>query len=97
MVLWSNDPELVVSIRREAEQGNVDAQYALGLAYAEGRGIEPDNVQAYMWLSLAVEQGDEDARMLRYIVAENMSLEQVRQAEGAAADFQRRHLSYPLH
>lgn len=97
MVLWTNDPELVVSIRHKAEQGNVDAQYALGLAYAEGRGIEPDNVQAYMWLSLAVEQGDEDAKTLRYIVAEHMTREDVRQAESAAADFQRRHLSEPLH
>ena len=97
MVLWTNDPELIVSIRQQAEAGNIDAQYALGLAYAEGRGLEPDNVQAYLWLSLAVEQGDEDARTLRYVVTENMSLEEVRQAEGVLADFQRQRLSDPLH
>ncbi|KPK56305.1 MAG: hypothetical protein AMS22_01740 [Thiotrichales bacterium SG8_50] len=97
MVLWTNDPQLIDSIRAEAEHGNVDAQYALGLAYAEGRGIDADNVQAYMWLSLAVAQGDEDAKTLRYIVAESMSLEQVQQAQYATAEFQRQRLSGPLH
>ena len=44
-----------------------------GLIYAEGRGVEPDLVQAYFWLTCAVEQGDRDAEVLRRIVAAQMS------------------------
>jgi len=37
-------------------QGDMDAQYALGLCYAERRGVTQDLVNAYLWLSLAFAQ-----------------------------------------
>ena len=70
--LLRNDPELAARLLAEAERGDMDAQYAAGLIYAEGRGVEPDLVQAYFWLSQAIAQGDADAEKLRRHVAAEM-------------------------
>ncbi len=70
--LLRNDPEAAARLIAEAEQGDVDAQYAAGLIYAEGRGVEIDLVQAYFWLTRAIEQGDGDAELLRRMVAMQM-------------------------
>jgi TPR repeat protein len=72
MNLLRNDPELAARLIAEAECGDVDAQYAAGLVYAEGRGVEPDLVQSYFWLTRALEQGDADAERLRRYVAAQM-------------------------
>ena len=77
LVLWNNDPEHAEEVREIAEAGNVDAQYALGLMYAEGRGIQQDEIQAYVWLSRAVEQGDQDAATLRYVLLSQMDPRQI--------------------
>ena len=77
LVLWNNDPEHVEQVREKAEAGNVDAQYALGLMYAEGRGIKQDEIQAYIWLCRAVEQGDQDAATLRYVLLSQMEPRQI--------------------
>lgn len=76
LVLLRNDPSKVPPIREAAERGEVDAQYALGLIYAEGRGVAMDLAQAHYWLSLAIEQGDRDADLLRNIVGCHMSDEE---------------------
>lgn len=47
----------LAALRAKAEKGNAIAQYNLGLAYAEGRGIPVDRVEAYLWLSLALDNG----------------------------------------
>ena len=41
----------------KARRGNGIAQYNLGLAYAEGKGVAADPVEAYVWLTLARENG----------------------------------------
>ena len=81
LVLWQNNPEHVAMIAEHALQGNRDAQYALGLCYAEGRGIEEDHIEAYYWLSLAIEQGDRDAELLRQVLQQSMSLQQINAAD----------------
>ena len=40
-----------------AEQGEVDAQYELGLRYRNGDGIPQDHAQAAKWIERAAEQG----------------------------------------
>ncbi|MBK1645034.1 hypothetical protein CKO25_10295 [Thiocapsa imhoffii] len=80
LILLRHDPSKVARIRAAAERGEVDAQYALGLIYAEGRGVEIDLAQAHFWLTLAIAQGDQDADLLRNIVGSQMS-----DAEFAAA------------
>jgi len=71
--LLRNDPVAAQNLLRQAESGDVDAQYAAGLIYAEGRGVEQNDALSYFWLSLAHQQGDEDADILRMVVAVNMS------------------------
>jgi len=61
---------------RAALRGEADALYALGLIYAEGRGVPVDLAQAHYWLTLAVEQGDRDAELLRNIIGPRMSDEE---------------------
>ncbi len=41
-----------------AEQGNVDAQFALGWMYKNGWGVSQDDKQALKWFRLSVKQGD---------------------------------------
>jgi TPR repeat protein len=76
LVLLRNDPSIVPAIQEAARRGEVDAQYALGLVYAEGRGVAIDLAQAHYWLSLAVEQGDHDAELLRNVVGCQMTDEE---------------------
>ena len=76
LVLLRNDPSKVAVIREAAARGEVDALYALGLVYAEGRGVSIDLAQAHYWLSLAVVQGDRDAELLRNIVGSQMTDEE---------------------
>jgi TPR repeat protein len=44
-------------LRKEAEQGNAQAQYALGGAYYNGKGVARDPVEGAKWLLKAAEQG----------------------------------------
>jgi len=76
LILLRNDPSKVGAVRTAALHGEVDAQYAMGLIYAEGRGVEIDLAQAHYWLSLAVDQGDKDADELRNVVGSQMSDEE---------------------
>jgi TPR repeat protein len=71
--LMHNDPDLAARLIAAADRGDMDAQYAAGLVYAEGRGVPQDAVQSYYWLTRAVEQGDRDAEKLRIYVAAGMT------------------------
>jgi hypothetical protein len=45
--------EAVKWYRKAADQGSGEAHYHLGMCYAEGRGVAPDEVEAYAYLKLA--------------------------------------------
>lgn len=45
--------EALIWYRRGADQGDIDSQVALGLAYAEGLGLPQDFVEAHKWYNLA--------------------------------------------
>src|SRR5438046_987324 len=45
-----------------AEQGNVTAQFDLGVMYANGHGVVQDHVEALSWYRLAADQRDPDAQ-----------------------------------
>jgi uncharacterized protein len=76
LILLRNDPSKVAPIRAAAERGEVDAQYAMGLICAEGRGVRIDLAAAHYWLSLAAAQGDQDSVRLRQIIGCQMSEEE---------------------
>lgn len=54
----TDDKQLVGDIRLSAEQGNVDAQFTLGLMYAKGYDCPQDLSEAMKWYRLAAEQGN---------------------------------------
>jgi len=81
LVLWRNDAALVDEILPRARAGNISAQYAMGLIYAEGRGVKQNNTQAYLWLTRAYTNGDEDAGLLRSVLMNAMSLEEIKAAD----------------
>jgi TPR repeat protein len=59
----NNDPELAAGwFFRAAEQGLADAQFNLGLMYANGEGVEKDMTQAVELFKKAAEQGHVDAQ-----------------------------------
>jgi TPR repeat protein len=87
LILLRHDPELAAALRAEAMKGDHDAQYGLGLVYAEGRGVEQDEVEAYAWLSVAALDGDPDAEALREVVVLDMKSEEVRAAVARAAGY----------
>lgn len=46
-----------------AQQGDADAQYALGYALYEGLGVPQDRMQAYFWIQESARQGNSSALM----------------------------------
>jgi TPR repeat protein len=44
-------------VERAAAQGDATAQYEIGRLYAEGEGVERDDVAAVKWLRMAADQG----------------------------------------
>jgi TPR repeat protein len=61
-IIKASESEDVRRTRVRAEQGNVDAQFILGVRYAQGQGVVQDHTEAVRWYRLAAEQGDADAQ-----------------------------------
>ncbi len=51
---WSQD---IATWKAQAAEGNIGAQYNLGLAYSQGLGLAPDPKEAARWFRLAADQG----------------------------------------
>ena len=47
----------VDALRARAAQGDAEAQFNIGVMYAEGRGVPRDDAEAVRWYRLAAEQG----------------------------------------
>jgi TPR repeat protein len=47
--------------RLAAAQGDLDAQYNLGVCYERGEGVEVDYEEAVKWYRIAAKAGHEDA------------------------------------
>ena len=94
-----SDSEQLRLIRINADQGNPVAQFSLGFSYANGRGVDQDYVQAYMWLTLSIENTTERyampsgaspgqaARDLRESIAMKMTPGQIEEAEQLAREW----------
>lgn len=76
---------------RAAEQGDADGQYGLGAMYDVGDGVPQDYKKAYMWYSLSAEQGDEIASESLDLLAEEMTPEQISQAQEMARKWWEEH------
>ncbi len=87
LILLRNDPGVAAEMLVAARAGNVDAQYGMGLIYAEGRGVEQDEALSFYWLSRAIEQGDEDARTLLHVITATMTSRQFEVADQLLEDY----------
>ncbi len=57
-------PRWLRELQDQAAQGNLDAQYTLGVRYAHGQGVTRDPAAAVRWLRRAAGQGDTAAQFL---------------------------------
>ncbi len=89
-----DDAQAVAWYRRSADQGHAFAQFVLGVIYEEGTVVAQDYVQAHMWFSLAAAQGGfvvlglEMATVSRDLLAEEMTPEQIAEAQRLAREWQ---------
>ncbi len=51
-----NDADAVKLNRKDAERGNANAQYNLGVMYSQGLGVTQDHAEAVKWYRKAAEQ-----------------------------------------
>ena len=63
----ANFNEAVKWYRKAAEQGNADAQYALGKCYLKGSGVAADKAKAKSWLLKAVNNKNGGSEILQKI------------------------------
>ena len=81
------EPPHVTELRLAADQGDTDAQFYLGLMYADGRGVPQDHGEAVRWYRLAADQGDTGSQVnLAFMYAYGVG---VRQDHGEAVRWYR--------
>ncbi|BAN68507.1 tetratricopeptide repeat protein [endosymbiont of unidentified scaly snail isolate Monju] len=51
----------LAALREQAEAGDAEAQYRLGMLYGNGEGVSLDHAEAERWFTRAARQGHEDA------------------------------------
>ena len=56
------DDLIIEQLRKDAGEGDVEAQFHLGYMYAEGELVPKDNQEAAKWYRKAAEQGDSKAQ-----------------------------------
>ena len=87
----SDDTQDIEEPRKAAERGNAQAQFNLGVMYADGRGVPEDYVQAYAWAILsAAAKRDEKAVKGNELLRRRMPPEQVAKAHQLAGELFRR-------
>ena len=60
--LAKDDEEAIVWLRKAAEQGNIEGQFNLGIAYYHGLGVKKDITEAVKWFGKAAKQGYSEAQ-----------------------------------
>ena len=87
--LRANLNKAVHFMRLAAERGHAEAQSSYAEMFAEGQGLDRDDVQAYKWLTLAAERASDKrirdaANRARKQIAARLSAEQRQDAERRA-------------
>ena len=76
---------LIRSRLADAERGNVDALFELGVTYSTGRGGVPvDLIEAHKWFNLAAMRGNAEAKSRRAELALEMTAAQIADAQREA-------------
>ena len=84
-----NLAQALIWYRRAAEQGNIDAQVALGLAYAQGMGVIQDYVEADKWFNIAASRANSADELADIVTRHNklahvMTTSQITEAQKLA-------------
>ena len=75
----------VESRMADAEAGDIDALFELGIAYSTGaEGIEVDLVAAHKWFNLAALNGSARGQECRADIADEMSAREIAEAQKQA-------------
>ena len=76
---------LIRSRIADAERGDVEALFELGVTYSTGRGGMPvDLVEAHKWFNLAAMMGDERGASARADIAHDMTAREISEAQRRA-------------
>ena len=86
MAISQKSAEFLIRSRlTDAERGNVDALFELGISYSTGQGGLPvDLVEAHKWFNLAALNGSAQAQECRAEIAEDMSAREIAEAQRQA-------------
>lgn len=79
--------------QKAAAQGIKEAQYNVGLIYFRGLGTAPDYVQAHFWWNLSAARGYRAAFESRNLLATEMTLNEIKQAQKLAREWRPKHSS----
>ena len=71
----------------EAEKGEAEAYYDLGLLFSTGQGVDLDYVEAHKWFNLAAIQGVERAKVDRAELAMDMDSGEIAEAQRMAREW----------
>lgn len=80
--------------QESADRNHALSQYMMGRLYADGMGVDRDNVRAHMWFDIAAAGGYAPAASARDIVAGRLHAYQVEQARRMASEWRATHLRY---
>lgn len=76
---------LIRSRLADAERGDVDALFELGLTYSTGRGGAPvDLIEAHKWFNLAALSGSSRGQECRAEIADEMTAREIAEAQRQA-------------
>jgi hypothetical protein len=76
---------LIRSRLADAERGDVDALFELGVTYSTGRGGVPvDLIEAHKWFNLAALNGSERGQECRAEISEEMTAREIAEAQRQA-------------
>lgn len=89
--LWLADradaAQALTFLRPAAQNGDIHAQFRLGLMLTTGEGTDQDYIQAYSWLNIASASGHPEAAAKRDVVVQLMTAEQVAQGQAETRAF----------
>ena len=79
------------ALQTRAERGDAAAQYALGLRYYKGDGVQKNFVEAYTWLLIAKASAHRQEGAACKMLAKAMTPEQTAEAQARAEKWQQAH------
>ncbi len=70
---------------------NANALYDMGLKFSAGKDVDPNLVEAHKWFNIAAMRGNAQARQYRMELAEEMTAEEIAEAQRQARDWLQAH------